>query len=97
MGIYGWIDNDTVRAIIGSLTIIGLMICSVICIYKYAICQEEINKRNRVNIQPPRVYSSGEVKSHQTTMIVIPSQPYQPSQSSQSSQSHNSNPYVGIV
>lgn len=94
MEIYDWIDNEAVRAIIGSLTIIGLMICAVICIYKYALCQDEINKRNGVNIQPPRVYSSGEVKSHKTTMIVIPSQPNRPSQSSQL---YSSNAYVGLV
>ena len=33
--------DNTLRALLGSLFIIGTMICCVTCLYKYAVCQEK--------------------------------------------------------
>ena len=49
------IDEDTsnfLRALIGSATIIGIMVSCVYCLYKYAVCQEEEEKRiNYINVK----------------------------------------------
>ncbi len=45
--------DNTIRALLGSLFIIGIMICCVTCLYKYAICQEkkEKEKGTYINVQ----------------------------------------------
>jgi len=45
--------DSLLRAICGSVLIIGLMICSVVCLYKYAICQEKLNSRTYIGIDVP--------------------------------------------
>ena len=48
------IDEDTsnfLRALIGSATIIGIMVSCVYCLYKYAVCQEEEKRINYINVQ----------------------------------------------
>lgn len=45
--------DNTLRALLGSLFIIGTMICCATCLYKYAQCQEkkEKEKGTRINVQ----------------------------------------------
>ena len=41
---YGTDDDglsNFIRALLGSLSIIGCMICTVYCLYKYAVCQQK--------------------------------------------------------
>ena len=45
-------DND-IRALFGSLSIIGIMVCVVWVFYKYAVCKDEEEKRT--NYKPTRV------------------------------------------
>lgn len=33
--------SNVIRAILGSLSIIGCMVFSVYCLYKYAVCQQK--------------------------------------------------------
>ena len=42
------INNDTVRTVFGSIVLLGTLLCMVICLYKYALCQENLNK-NKAN------------------------------------------------
>mgnify|MGYP003678444548 CR=1 FL=1 len=51
-----FLEDNTIRALIGSATIIGFMICAVCCLYKYALCKEEEDKRRMSSI-PTRVIS----------------------------------------
>ena len=44
--------DNTLRALLGSLFIIGTMICCVTCLYKYAVCQEKKEKGTYINVQP---------------------------------------------
>lgn len=49
-------DDDTINALkafLGSLFIICIMICCVTCLYKYAVCQEkkEKEKGTYINVQ----------------------------------------------
>jgi hypothetical protein len=62
----GWVETDeqdetynirsdwgqAARALMGSLLIIGIMLCSVYCLYKYAVCQEKKEKRNGIPKKP---------------------------------------------
>jgi len=50
------------------------MVCLGYCIYKYAVCQDNINRRKQIHQLPPRVYSSLESKFHNNCLIVIPTQ-----------------------
>ncbi len=45
-------DNsmDVLRALLGSLGIILIMICCVYCLYKYAVCQERRRERDDFHI-----------------------------------------------
>jgi len=36
--------ENIIRAILGSISIIGIWICAIICLYKYAVYQEKQNK-----------------------------------------------------
>ena len=41
---YGTDDDglsNFIRALLGSLSIIGCMICTIYCLYKYAVCQQK--------------------------------------------------------
>jgi hypothetical protein len=51
-----FLEDNTIRALIGSAIIIGAMICTVCCLYKYALCKEEEDKR-RMSSNPTRVIS----------------------------------------
>ena len=48
-------DNDgisnVIRALLGSLSIIGCMVCSVYCLYKYAVCQEKKDRQNNIVVK----------------------------------------------
>lgn len=45
--------DDTIRALLGSLFIISIMIFCVTCVYKYAQCQEKKDKERTtyINVQ----------------------------------------------
>ena len=47
MGFLDFIENNEVRALIGTICLIGSLICMWYCIYKYAVCQ---HKRGNVMI-----------------------------------------------
>ena len=69
------IEDDGLRALVGSFMLVGGMVCMWYCVYKYAVCQDNINRRNQIHQLPPRVYSSIESQSHTNCLTVIPSQP----------------------
>ncbi len=48
MGFLDFIENNEVRALIGSICLIGTLICIWICMYKYAVCQHK--KGNFMNL-----------------------------------------------
>lgn len=62
-------SEDFLRALGGSLLIISTMICLVICLYKYAVCQEKKNK-NTINVVP-RQYSNLESKHNSGVGIIV--------------------------
>ena len=39
-----------IRALLGSLSIIGCMICAIYCLYKYAVCQEKKDRQNNISV-----------------------------------------------
>lgn len=69
------IEDDGLRAMVGSFMFVGGMVCMWYCVYKYAVCQEDINRRNNIYPSTPRVYTSVEVRPHYNGLIVVPSQP----------------------
>ena len=55
---YGNYDNykddgisNFIRALLGSLSIIGCMVCSVYCLYKYAVCQQKKDRLNNISVK----------------------------------------------
>ena len=63
--------ENFLNALAGSLFIIFIMICSVYCLYKYAVCQEKKNNSNPVISIIPRTYSNLEVKNNNTPVIIV--------------------------
>ena len=61
--------EEFLRALGGSLLIIGIMVCSVICLYKYAVCQENKNK-NTINVVP-RQYSNLESRHNSGVGVIV--------------------------
>lgn len=50
----GW--EEGLDALLGSLLIIFIMVCTVYCLYKYAVCQEETReKRNGIPKKPIKI------------------------------------------
>ena len=47
--------EDAFRALLGSLFIIGSMICAVYVCYKYAVCQENKEEKNMTSMNPSRM------------------------------------------
>ena len=43
--------SNFIRALLGSLSIIGCMICTVYCLYKYAVCQEKKDRQNNISVK----------------------------------------------
>ena len=43
--------SNAIRALLGTLSIIGCMVCSVYCLYKYAICQEKKDRQNNIVVK----------------------------------------------
>ena len=70
MSEYYTTDNDEqgVRALLGSLFIICLTVSCVVCIYKYAKCQE----KNRVSLNQniPRTYTNLEAPKNSPVIIL---------------------------
>ena len=64
--------EEFLRALGGSLLIIGIMICSFICLYKYAVCQEKKEKNSTINVIP-RQYTDLESKHNSGVGIVVSS------------------------
>ena len=51
---YGTDDDglsNVIRALLGSLSIIGCMICMVYCLYKYAVCQQKKDRLNNISVK----------------------------------------------
>ena len=61
-----FIDNEGLRALAGSFLLIGTWVLCVVCVYKYAVCQE------KTKVNQPRVYTSVEVRSSNSGLIVLP-------------------------
>ena len=82
------IEDEGLRTLVGSFMLVwGL--CIFYCVYKYAVCQENINRRTIFTHLHQDIYTSVEVRPHYNGLIVVPSQPSQlshPSQQLQSSQ-----------
>lgn len=57
------------KSLFGSLSIIISILCVLICIYKYAKCQEELNK-NKINIVP-RTYNQLNINNCNNIPIII--------------------------
>ena len=49
----GW--EEGLDALLGSLLIIFIMVCTVYCLYKYAVCQEQKEKRNGIPKKPIKI------------------------------------------
>lgn len=47
--------EDASRALLGSLFLIGSMICFVYICYKYAVCQENEKAKNMTSLNPSRM------------------------------------------
>lgn len=73
-----FIENNSLRALVGTFILIGSLICMWYCVYKYAVCQENIKRTNIIHSEIPRAYSSIEVRHHQAGLIVIPFESSQP-------------------
>ena len=43
--------SNFIRALLGSLSIIGCMICTIYCLYKYAVCQEKKDRMNNISVK----------------------------------------------
>lgn len=43
--------SNFIRALLGSLSIIGCMICTIYCLYKYAVCQEKKDRQNNISVK----------------------------------------------
>ena len=43
--------SNVIRALLGSLSIIGCMICMVYCLYKYAVCQQKKDRLNNISVK----------------------------------------------
>ena len=43
--------SNVIRALLGSLSIIGCMVCSVYCLYKYAVCQQKKDRQNNISVK----------------------------------------------
>ena len=80
------IEDEGLRTLVGSFMLVWGIFCIFYCVYKYAVCQENLNRRNNIYPSTPRVYTSVEVRPHYNGLIVIPSQPSQ----------HNDK-FIGIV
>ena len=51
MGLLDYISTDNdIRAIIGSIMFVCSLLCMMTCIYKFAVCQENINKNKVINL-----------------------------------------------
>lgn len=61
--------DDLLRAFGGSLLIIGTMICSLTCVYKYVVCQKK--KENSIINVVPRQYSNLESKHNSGVGIIV--------------------------
>jgi len=49
----GW--EEGFDALLGTLLIIFIMVCTVYCLYKYAVCQEQKEKRNGIPKKPIKI------------------------------------------
>jgi hypothetical protein len=61
--------EEFLRALGGTLLIIGIMVCSVICLYKYAVCQEK-KEKSIINVVP-RQYSNLESKHNSGVGVIV--------------------------
>lgn len=43
--------SNVIRALLGSLSIIGCIICAVYCLYKYAVCQQKKDRQNNISVK----------------------------------------------
>lgn len=59
-----FIEDEGLRALVGSVLLVGTWVLCVVCVYKYAI-------KTKVH-QQPRVYTSVEVRSTNSGLIVLP-------------------------
>lgn len=63
--------EELLRTLGGLSLIIGIVVCSVICLYKYAVCQEK-EKNSAINVIP-RQYTDLESKHNSGVGIIVSS------------------------
>jgi len=51
----GSVWEEGLDALLGTLLIIFIMVCTVCCLYKYAVCQEKKEKRNGIPKKPIKI------------------------------------------
>lgn len=61
--------DDLLRAFGGPLLIIGTMICSLICVYKYVVCQKK--KEKSIISVVPRQYSNLESRHNSGVGVIV--------------------------
>ena len=79
-----FIENNEIRALVGSFCFVGGMVCFWFCAYKCIICLKEKEERDRpsfgsrdkqrqrIHVNPPRIYTSTEVNNYQSGLTVVP-------------------------
>ena len=58
-----FIEDGVLRAFVGSVLLIGTWVLCVVCVYKYA---------SKTKVNQPRVYTSVDVRSTNSGLIVLP-------------------------
>lgn len=64
--------EEFLRVLCGSLLIIVSILCLLMCVYKYAVCQEKKEKNSTINVIP-RQYTDLESKHNSGVGIVVSS------------------------
>ena len=64
--------EDIFRTLGGFLLIMGIILCLVVCLYKYAICQKNKENNSTINVIP-RQYTELESKHNSGIGIVVSS------------------------
>ena len=58
-----FIEDEGLRALIGSVLLVGTWVLCLVCVYKYV---------SKTKVNQPRVYTSVEVRSTNSGLIVLP-------------------------
>ncbi len=61
--------ENTIRTILGTISVIGIWVCFIICCYKYAVCQEKQNKVNNLTVIP-RTYNTTDTNKNMPVILL---------------------------